>query len=138
LVLLLAITVLELDPCVRETHTVAIAGQVAVLRPCGNLFRRPVGSAGAICPSPVPLLQEVLVLAFELVVEDDAPDVAALVANLRLGVAARAIDLGVVGQLARLLETGIERLTQLASLFTPIRFEQVSASIREHDDVLVP
>ena len=76
-VLVLAITVLELDSCVRETDPVAVAGQVVLVRPCGNLFRRPVRSAGAIRPPPVPLLQEVLVLAFEFVVEDDAPDVAA-------------------------------------------------------------
>ena len=137
-VLLLAITVLELDPCVRETHSVAVAGKVVVLRPCGNLFGRPVGSAGAVGAPPVPLLQEVLVLAFELVVEDDALDASALVTNLRLDVAGRAVDLCVVGQLARLLEARVERLPRLASVLTPIRFEQVSASIREHDDVLVP
>lgn len=122
-VLLLPITVLELDPYVRETHSVAVAGKVMVLRPRGNLFRRPIGSAGAVGPPSVPLLQEVLVLAFELVVEDDALDVSALVTNLRLDVAGRAVDLGVVGQLARLLEARVERLPRLASVLTPIRFE---------------
>lgn len=101
-VLRLAITVLELDPCVRETHAVAVAGQVVVLRPCRNLFRHPVGSAGAVGPPPVPLLEEVLVLAFELVVQHDTPDAATLVSNLRLGISTGAIDLDVVGQFTRL------------------------------------
>jgi hypothetical protein len=122
-VLLLPITVLELNSCVRETHSVAVAGKAMVLRPRGNLFRRPIGSAGAVGPPSVPVLQEVLVLAFELVVEDDALDASALVTNLRLEVAVRAVDLGVVGQLARLLEAGVERLPRLASVLTPIRFE---------------
>ena len=71
-----------------------------------------------------------LVLPFELVVEDDAPDVAALVTNLRLDVAGRGVDLGVVGQLARLLEARVERLPRLASVLTPILFEEVSTPVR--------
>lgn len=71
-----------------------------------------------------------LVLAFELVVEDDALDVSALVTNLRLDVAGRGVDLGVVGQLARLLEARVERLPRLASVLTPIRFEEVSTPVR--------
>lgn len=92
-VLALAVTVLEFNPRVRETHTVVPVGQVVVLRPGGDLPGRPVGPAGAVGARAVPLLQELLVLAFQFVVEDDAPDAAALVANLRLSVAARAIDM---------------------------------------------
>jgi hypothetical protein len=137
-VLLLAITVLELDPCVRETHSVAVAGQVVVLRPSGNLFRRPVGSAGAVGAPSVPLLQEALVLAFELVVEHDTPDAATLVSNLRLGISTGAINLVVVGQLARLSEARVERLPRLSGVLTPIRFEEVSTSVRERHDIVVP
>ena len=59
----------------------------------------------------------------EFVVEDDTLDASALAANLRLDVSACAIDLGVVGQLARLPEARVERLPRLAGVLTPIRFE---------------
>ena len=57
--------------------------------------------------APIPILREALVLAFELVVEHHAPDVAALLSNLRLGISTGAIDLDVVGQFARLPETSV-------------------------------
>ena len=136
-VLALAVTVLELDPRVWEAHAVVVVGKVVVLRPGGDLLGRPVGPAGAVGPPAVPLLQELLVLAFELVVENDAQDAAALIANLRLGVAARTIDIGVMGQLARLLEPRVEHLPRLSGGLTPIRFEQISTSVRERHDVLV-
>ena len=58
----------------------------------------------------IPLLQELLILGLELVLQDDAVDVRALVAQplgfLEIG----AIDLGVVLQLPRLLDAVVERL----------------------------
>jgi hypothetical protein len=137
-VLRLAITVLELDSCIRETHSVAIEGKVVLLRPSGNLFRSPIGSAGAVGPPPVPLLEEVLVLAFELVVEHHTPGAATLVSNLPLGIPTGAIDLNVVGQFARLPQTGVEGLPRLSGVLTSIRFEKVSTSVREHHDIVVP
>jgi hypothetical protein len=136
-VLLLAITVLEFNPRVREAHAVVLAGQVVFLRPGGNLLWRSIGSAGAVGPSSVPLLEELLVFALKFAIEEDATDTAALVANLRLGVAAGAIDIGVVGQFARLLEPRVEHLPRLSGVLTPIRFEQSSTSVREHHDVLI-
>jgi hypothetical protein len=137
-VLRLAITVLELDSCIRETHSVAIEGKVVLLRPCRNLFRRPVGSAGAVGPPPVPLLEEVLVLAFEFVVERDTPDAATLIPNLRLGISIGAVDLDVVGQFARLPEASVEDLPRPSGVLTPIRFEEVSTSVREYHNIVVP
>jgi len=103
-----------------------------------SLFGLAVRSAVAIGPSPVPLLQELLILALQLVVEDDAPDAPAAGPEALLRAKERAIDLGVVGQLARLSEAGIERLAWLQLALQPIGLENVSTSVREDDDVKIP
>ena len=56
------------------------------------------------------LLQPLLVLALELVLEDDATDVRALLAKPLLVAQVGAIELGVVRQLARPADAGVERL----------------------------
>ena len=52
-----AISALVLDPRIRKAHAVVFARKVAISRPGGYFLRRPVGSAGAVGPPAVPLLQ---------------------------------------------------------------------------------
>ena len=87
--------------------------------------------------SPVPLLQELLVVTLQLVVEDDAPDVSAAGTEALLGALVRAVDLGVVSQLARLPEAGVERLPGLVVALQAIRLEHVSTTTGQDDDVTV-
>jgi hypothetical protein len=56
------------------------------------------------------LLQELLVIALELVVDDDAPHCCATLAELPRSPKIGSVDLRVVGQLLGLSEAGVERL----------------------------
>ena len=74
-----------------------------------NLFRRSIRPAIAVGSAAIPFLKELLVLTFELVVEDDATDARALFAQALGLLKVRAIDVRVVHQLARPVygETGV-------------------------------
>jgi hypothetical protein len=51
--------------------------QLVLACPGTDLVRLPVWPTVAVTAAPVPLLQEALILALQLVVEDDPPDPAA-------------------------------------------------------------
>jgi hypothetical protein len=85
-------------------------------RPAVNLFGCAIGSAVAIRPTAIPFLKELPVLALELVVEDDTADARALAAQTLGSLQVGAIDLGVVGQFARLPEARVEPLMFAAGL----------------------
>jgi hypothetical protein len=103
-----------------------------------SLFRRAVRPAVAVGPSPVPLLQKLLVVTLQLVVEDDAPDVSAAGTEALLGALVSGVNLGVVSQLPRLPEARVERLAGLAVALQAIRLEHVSTATRQDKDVTVP
>ena len=98
-------------------------------RPAGNLFRLSVRPAIAVLLAAIALVEESLIVALQLVVEDDAPNPTALCAETLLGALVSAIDVGVVRQLARLSDAGVEGLAGLVGAvvaFVSIGFEQVS------------
>jgi hypothetical protein len=85
-----------------------------------------------------PRLQELLVLALQLVVQDDVLDACtALVEPLGFALE-RPIDLRVVLNLARLLEVRVERLVMVttAVAIAAMRFEQIAPAIREHNRMI--
>jgi hypothetical protein len=85
-------------------------------------------------------VQEPLVVALQLVVEDHAIHAAALLTQALLGAHVGPIDVRVVRQLTRLSEAGVKRLTRLPRTFVslvPICFEQVSTAVREDDRAVV-
>jgi hypothetical protein len=75
----------------------------------------------AVRPAPVKRLQELLVLALELVVDDDAPHCCAPLAELAGSSKVGTVDLGVVGELLRLSEAGIELLARILAIAPPGR-----------------
>jgi Cytochrome C oxidase subunit II, transmembrane domain len=98
------------------------------------------GPSVAILPAAIALVQEPLVVALQLVVQDHAIHSAPLLTEALLGAYVGPIDLRVVRQLARLSETGVERLAGIPRALlglVPIRFEQVSATIGEDDSAVV-
>jgi hypothetical protein len=113
--------------------------QVVFASPPSDLLRFPIRASIAILLAPIPLVQEALVVALELVVQDDAVYSPAVVANALLGVDVGSVDVRVVSQFARLPETCVERLPRLpgAFLVAPIRFEQVSATLGKDDGAVV-
>ena len=107
------VAVLVLDAGIRECTCPSSYG-----RSCSRAHRAISSGSRSGRPSQsfsasIALVQEPLIVALELVVQDDATDSAALLAQALLGALVGAIDLGVVGQLARLSEAGVERLAGL-------------------------
>jgi hypothetical protein len=100
-----------------------------------------IGTAVAILPAAIPLVQETLVVALHLVVEDDALDAVTLLSYASLGSLVGAVDLDIVVELARLPEVGVELLAGLVCSLVArkgsIGFEQVPASVGEDDGAVV-
>ena len=95
-----AVRLLILDSDIREVDLVVEVRQVMFVCPLANLIRRAIGVAVVVVAVAVVLVKPALILALELVVEDDAIDVRAALLEPRLGLFVRAIDLDVVLQLA--------------------------------------
>ena len=72
-----AIGLLVLDADVGEMDLVIEVRQVVLVRPFANLIGRAIRMAVVVVVVLVPLVEPALVLALELVVEDDALDVRA-------------------------------------------------------------
>ena len=107
------VAVLVLDPGVRKPDVPIVVRQLVLARPPRDLLGLAIRPAVAVLLAAIALVQEALIVALQLVVEDDAPNPAALAAEALLGALVGAIDLGVVRQLARLPEAGVEGLAGL-------------------------
>ena len=104
-----AITILVFDPQIGEVHVAIEVGQIVLVRPRFDFLFITIRMAVSIRATAVALLQP---LRFTQV---------------------RAVDLGVVLHLARLLELGVELLPILSIAFVPMRLEQVLAAVRQDD-----
>jgi hypothetical protein len=134
------IAVLILDPRIREVNVSVVVRQVVLASPTRDLLRLAVRPPIAILLASIALVQETLVVALELVIEDNAVHPTALLANALLSALVGTIDLGVVRQLARLPEARVKRLTWLPGALVPlvpIRLEQVSAAICQHHGAVI-
>lgn len=67
-----AVGPLLFDPDVRELHTVFVHREAVLVRPLLNLVVRPVRSPITVGAVTIPFLEKALVLALQLVLEDDA------------------------------------------------------------------
>ena len=90
-----AVAVVVLDAGIRKSYVVLVVRQRVFPRPAGNLFRLTIRPAVAVLPAPVALVQEALIVALELVVQDNAAHPAALPAQPLLSALIGAIDRGV-------------------------------------------
>ena len=129
------VDVLVLDAHVGEVDLLVEVRQVVFDRPRGNLLGIPVGAAVTVGAAAIPLLQEALVLALELVVEDDAPNAIAALGEAVGGLQVGAIDLDVVLQLARLPDARVERLSGVLARPAP-RLQQLPSLLRQRDDTV--
>jgi hypothetical protein len=134
----LAVLILVFNPGVGEVDAAVEEGKVPLACPRLDLFSVTVWPSCAVAPSAVPLLQELLVVTLQLVVEDDAPDLPAVGTEALLCALVRAINLGVVGQLARLSEPGVEGLPRRPIVLQAISLEHVSTATRQDDDITIP
>jgi hypothetical protein len=127
-----------LDADVRELDVaLVVARQVVLPGPVLNLQRVAIGSAVAVVTIAIALLQELLILAFQVVLEDDAVDVRAFVTEafgfLRVG----AIEFRVMLQFARLRDVGIESLAVAGVIVHTPRFQQIAPLFCQRDDSVV-
>ena len=100
-----------LDADVRELDVApVVAGKVVLPCPVLDLQRIAIGSTVAIVTIAIALLQELLILAFQVVLEDDAVDVRAGVTEVFGFLGVGAIEFRVMLQFARLRDAGIEGL----------------------------
>ena len=68
------VSVLVLNPRVREPHVPIVVRQLVFPCPACNLFGLTVRPAVAVLVAAIALVEESLIVAFQLVVEDDAPN----------------------------------------------------------------
>jgi hypothetical protein len=77
-----AITVVVLDTYVRKLDVLVVVRQPVRQGPVSNLVGRAIGSPVAVPLLAIALLQEPLILALQLVVEDHAPNMATACSDL--------------------------------------------------------
>ena len=112
LVVAAAVDLLVFDPQVGEMDLLVEVREVVFERPFLDLPRVAIRVAVVVVAVPIALVQPLLVLALELVVQDDAFDVrVALVQALR-DAQIRLVDLGVVFELALAFEARVELLAR--------------------------
>jgi hypothetical protein len=98
----LAIVLLVLELGVREVDALVEVREVVLASPCGDFLWLPSRAPVAIGSPAIRFLQELLVFAFQFVVEDDAPHRCATLVEALLRPQIRSVDLGVVRELPRL------------------------------------
>jgi hypothetical protein len=118
-----------LDPEVGKADAVVEVRQVVLTRPAFDLAAIAIGSSIAVWSAAVPLLEPFLILALELVVEDDAPNLRALVAEPFLFSQVGAIELDVVRQLSRPAHAGAEALLPRIVAVAAVGFQEVVATL---------
>jgi hypothetical protein len=135
-----AIAVFVLDTRIREPDVPILVRQLVFTRPPCNLFRLTVWPAIAVLLAAIALVEESLIVALQLVVEDDAPNPTAIATETLFGALVGAIKVGVVCQFARLSDACPERLTGLvraAVAFVSVGFEEVSPAVRQDNGAVV-
>ncbi len=110
-----AVPVLVLDAGIREPDVPIVVRQFVLARPPRDLGGLAIRPAVAVLLASIALVEEPLIVALELVVEDDAPNPAALASQAFVGALIGAIDLGIVRQLAGLPDAGVEGLAGLVA-----------------------
>ena len=120
---------LVLDPVVREVDVAVEVRQVVFARPLANLPLVAVRTAVAVGPAAVVFLQELLILALQILFEDDAPNLQSVVLIPKPGffLPVRRVEVRVVVDFALPADARIERLRRLVLAIQRMRVEQVSA-----------
>jgi hypothetical protein len=135
------IGLLVFDAHVGEMDLVIEVREVVVVRPFLDLVRLAIRASVGIVPVAIPFVQPPLVLTLEFVVEGDAIDAGAALREALGFTEVRPIHLGVVFQLARLLEARIELLVAVVPMVlamairvvAAVRLEHVPTLLRQHD-----
>ena len=127
-------------PRIWELDVPIVVRQLVFPRPACDLFGLTIRSAVAVLLPSIALVEEALIIALELVVESDAAHPSTSASQALVGALVGAIDLGVVRQLARLPEAGVEglaRLVRAVVAFATVGLEEVPAALSQDDGAVV-
>jgi hypothetical protein len=136
--ILMAVAAFELvlDPEVREVHAVIEVREVVFTGPFFDLARVPIRTPVTVRPPAIVFLEKTLVLALEVVFEDDTADLRTLFAETLLRAEVDAIKRRIVRQLTGPTDACMERLMTGIAAVAPVGVEQVAATCRQGDGAL--
>jgi len=127
---------LVLDAEVREVDRLVEVREVVFMRPYFDVSVVAIRPPVAVWPPAIRLLEPFLILALELVLENDAADICALFTKALLFTQVRPIELDVVGQLPRPAHAGIEDLCACVVGVAAVGFQEVATWLRERQCAL--
>src|SRR4029453_13128965 len=130
---------LVLDAVVGEVHLTVEVRQVVFASPVPDLPLVAVGAAVAVGAVSVVFLQKLLVLALQVLLEDDAADVeaAVLVSETGFLLAVRRVEVRVVVDFAGPADASVERLRWFVAPIHHVRIEKVPAILRQRQATFV-
>jgi hypothetical protein len=136
--ILVAITTVQLvlDAKVREVDPLIEVRELVFVRPPFDLSGVTIRPPVAVGSAAIRLLQPLLILALELILEDDSANIGALVAEPFVFADVRAIDLYVVGQLAGAADARVERLLAPVLSVATMALQKVATALCERDSAL--
>jgi hypothetical protein len=127
------ISVLVLDADIRKLDVLVFVRQPVRQRPFPDLVGRAMRPAIAVALLSIALLEEALVFALQLEVEDDSPDMATAISDHLCGSFVGPMKVRVVGDLRPSREAGVE-LLPIAERAILSRVQEVSPTVREGDE----
>jgi len=135
-----AVAVFVLDSSVWKLHVPVFVRQFVLARPPRDLLGLAIRPTIAVLLASIAFVEEALVVALELVVQDHALHPSALVAQALLSPLVGAIDLRIVRELARLPEAGVERLAGFpcaVAVLVAIGFKEIFPTVGQHDGAVI-
>jgi hypothetical protein len=119
------------DAEIREVDLVAEVRELVFSGPSLNLARIAIGPPIAVGPAAIGLLEPLLIFTFEFLVEDDAANLGALLAEALRFAQVRAIQLRVMGQLAAPIHAGLEGLLAADAVIAAVPLQETVPAVGE-------
>ena len=124
-----AVRPLEFDPHIRKVDLTIEERQLVVMRPLFDLSSVAVWSSVCVRMIAIPLVQELLVFAFQFVVEDNPMNANVVFLKPLRGSSVGRVQLCVMREFTRPDVPRIERLTRFV-IGRPVALEKLASSVR--------
>jgi hypothetical protein len=122
---------LVFDANIWKVHVAVDEREIVLTGPLRDFALSVVSFAGLlIAPAiPIQVSQEALVIALELVIQNDSTDVASTITESLARVEVCPVQLRIVRELSRLHDSCVEALFRFVSVPVPMRFENVTSTV---------